>query len=264
MWHRRAARGHLCRRTGSQRDAAGVRGLLLLFAAVLRPDYPRPVHRAAARGHRHRPRRHCGQRRGDPPGLFDVAMLSSVPGITLYSPATYEEMRCSLYKSLYEHTGVCCVRYPRGGESKLPAFDPQVPWAIEPKGAKPRLLLVTYGKLSAQAVQAAQTLSQQGVPTAVLKLLRLLPFCEEAVEQAMQAEYVLFAEEGIGKRRHRADVRQPPAGKRLSGALPCPCRPRPLCRTGNTGPGACSLRVGCTEHGADLHTMDERTTNRGF
>ena len=130
-------------------------------------------------------------------GLFDVAMLSSVPGITLYSPAPYEEMRCSLYKSLYEHTGVCCVRYPRGGESKLPAFDPQVPWAIEPKGAKPRLLLVTYGKLSAQAVQAAQTLSQQGVPTAVLKLLRLLPFCEEAVEQAMQAEYVLFAEEGI-------------------------------------------------------------------
>ena len=130
-------------------------------------------------------------------GLFDVAMLSSVPGITLYSPATYEEMRCSLYKSLYEHTGVCCVRYPRGGESKLPAFDPQVPWAIEPKGAKPRLLLVTYGKLSAQAVRAAQTLSQQGVPTAVLKLLRLLPFCEEAVEQAMQAEYVLFAEEGI-------------------------------------------------------------------
>ena len=130
-------------------------------------------------------------------GLFDVAMLSSVPGITLYSPATYEEMRCALYKSLYEHTGVCCVRYPRGGESKLPAFDPQAPWAIEPKGAKPRLLLVTYGKLSAQAVQAAQTLSQQGVPTAVLKLLRLLPFCEEAVEQAMQAEYVLFAEEGI-------------------------------------------------------------------
>lgn len=130
-------------------------------------------------------------------GLFDVAMLSSVPGITLYSPATYEEMRCSLYKSLYEHTGVCCVRYPRGGESKLPAFDPQAPWAIEPKGAKPRLLLVTYGKLGVQAVQAAQTLSQQGVPTAVLKLLRLLPFCEEAVEQAMQAEYVLFAEEGI-------------------------------------------------------------------
>lgn len=130
-------------------------------------------------------------------GLFDVAMLSSVPGITLYSPATYEEMRCSLYKSLYEHSGVCCVRYPRGGESKLPTFDPQAPWAIEPKGAKPRLLLVTYGKLSAQAVQAAQTLSQQGVPTAVLKLLRLLPFCEEAVEQAMQAEYVLFAEEGI-------------------------------------------------------------------
>lgn len=130
-------------------------------------------------------------------GLFDVAMLSSVPGITLYSPATYEEMRCSLYKSLYEHTGVCCVRYPRGGESKLPAFDPQAPWAIEPKGAKSQLLLVTYGKLGVQAVQAAQTLSQQGVPTAVLKLLRLLPFCEEAVEQAMQAEYVLFAEEGI-------------------------------------------------------------------
>ena len=53
-------------------------------------------------------------------------------------------------------------------------------------------------------------------------------------------------------------------GKRLRAALALEfCRV--LCGDAKRAlTGACSLRVGCTEHGADLHTMDERTTNRGF
>ena len=134
-------------------------------------------------------------------GLFDVAMLSSVPGITVYSPATYEELRKTLYESIYHQTGVCCVRYPRGGEGKLPAgFAPDEAWSvrsISPKSPRKKLGLVTYGKETVQVCKAAEQLKEQGVAVSVLKLLRLLPFPEDSLRPLMGCDAILFVEEGI-------------------------------------------------------------------
>ena len=134
-------------------------------------------------------------------GLFDVAMLSSVPGITVYSPATYEELRKTLYESIYHQTGVCCVRYPRGGEEKLPAgFAPDEAWSvrsISPKSPREKLGLVTYGKETVQVCKAAEQLKEQGVAVSVLKLLRLLPFPEDSLRPLMGCDAILFVEEGI-------------------------------------------------------------------
>lgn len=98
----------------------------------------------------------------------------------------------------------------------------------------------------------------------MLKLLRLLPFCEEAVEQAMQAEYVLFAEEGI----ESGGIGQMFGSRLLENGFQGHYRVLAVhdrfVEQATPDPGTCPLRVGCTEHGADLHTMDERTTNRGF
>ena len=134
-------------------------------------------------------------------GLFDVAMLSSVPGITIYSPATYVELRRTLYDSLYHHDGVCCVRYPRGGEVQLPeGFAPDCAWSkrsIAPAHPRGELTIVTYGKEVSQACKAAEQLKRWGYAVSVLKLLRLLPLPLDALQAVMHSDYVLFAEEGI-------------------------------------------------------------------
>lgn len=129
-------------------------------------------------------------------GLFDVAMLANVPNITVYSPATYEEMRRSLHDSLYAHNGVCCVRYPRGREVTLPQrFDPQKDWDI--CGEHADTVIVTYGRISDEVCKSAEILKERGIRVRVLKLLRILPFPKETLEQVRDASSILFVEEGI-------------------------------------------------------------------
>jgi 1-deoxy-D-xylulose-5-phosphate synthase len=49
-------------------------------------------------------------------GIYDVSMLSTIPNVTIYSPADYAETKLCLYRALYETEGVAAVRYPRGGQ----------------------------------------------------------------------------------------------------------------------------------------------------
>lgn len=129
-------------------------------------------------------------------GLFDVAMLSNIPKITVYSPATYAEMRWALEQSLYAHTGVCCVRYPRGEEVSLPeGFDPHKDWSMIHPGKE--TILVTYGRITSEVCKAAQMLAESGTEVSVLKINRILPFCEEVLAQIKDAKQILFVEEGM-------------------------------------------------------------------
>ncbi|WP_069988994.1 1-deoxy-D-xylulose-5-phosphate synthase [Massilioclostridium coli] len=127
-------------------------------------------------------------------GIFDAAYLSHIPGVTVYSPADYEETCIFLKKALYEIDGVVAVRYPRGSEPKLPEFQEKntdYQWIGEGN-----CLIVTYGRISADAIQAAQKLGEV-CPTAVLKLNRISPLPEEAVKKASQYQRIFFFEEGI-------------------------------------------------------------------
>ena len=49
-------------------------------------------------------------------GLFDVAFLSTVPGMTVLAPANFAELRAMLFRAVEEYTGPVAVRYPRGGQ----------------------------------------------------------------------------------------------------------------------------------------------------
>ena len=45
-------------------------------------------------------------------GIFDISFLSSIPGITILSPATYPELRACLDRAMYRCIGPVAVRYP--------------------------------------------------------------------------------------------------------------------------------------------------------
>lgn len=130
-------------------------------------------------------------------GLFDVPMLSTIPGTTLYAPASYAELRVTLRQALYDVPGIAAVRYPKGAEHPLAAEDaPDYrPFRLREQPDS-RVLLVTYGRLYYEAVTAAEQLLQQGKPVSLLKLTCLLPLDREAVTAALGYERVLFFEEG--------------------------------------------------------------------
>lgn len=47
-------------------------------------------------------------------GVFDLAMLQSIPGVQIISPCNQEELRNAMYTAVHEKNGPVVIRYPRG------------------------------------------------------------------------------------------------------------------------------------------------------
>ena len=130
-------------------------------------------------------------------GLYDVSFLSSIPDVTIYSPSTYEEMKIAFGNAFYRDKDVVAVRYPRGGELNIPDdFEPS-------HGAydiylKPcENLIVTYGRIFGEACEAAKILKAKGTDTFILKLNRIRPIDDGAINTALSAKRIFFFEEGV-------------------------------------------------------------------
>lgn len=105
-------------------------------------------------------------------GVFDVAYLSTVPGITVWAPASFAEMRAYLRRAVQETAGPAAVRYPRGGEGRYRDCA-DAPSSVLREGRD--VTIVTYGTLVNSALDAAELLSRDGVEAEVVKLSRLVP-----------------------------------------------------------------------------------------
>lgn len=130
-------------------------------------------------------------------GMFDAAFLSQIPGTTVYSPATFADLRYAMQKALYETDGLVAVRYPRGGE---PTFSPKLPeepaeWLHLKYGGE--TLVISYGREFGEVYRAAQSLAERGKTVDLLKLHRISPLPEACIALAKRYRTILFVEEGI-------------------------------------------------------------------
>lgn len=127
-------------------------------------------------------------------GIFDAAMLASIPNTTVYSPACADELRLCLSKAIYDTDGIAAVRYPKGG---CPAVSVQPSTLMEYSGRHGGTLAVGYGRLSAEMTAAARDASLRGAPVDWLRLVRITPIPQQAAQAALKYDRVVFFEEGI-------------------------------------------------------------------
>lgn len=106
-------------------------------------------------------------------GVFDVAYLSTVPGMTVYSPSSFAELRTMLRRAILEDTGPVAVRYPRGGEGAYTDDRSDKPTVCLRVGTD--VTIVSYGVEINEAIAAADILAQSGVSAEVMKMNRLFP-----------------------------------------------------------------------------------------
>lgn len=106
-------------------------------------------------------------------GIFDVGYLSSVPGMTILSPASFRELEEMLRWAVNVHNGPVAIRYPRGGEE-----DYQQNCSLE----KSTLLregqavsLVTYGTTINDVIAAANALEDEKIRVEIIKLNQISP-----------------------------------------------------------------------------------------
>ena len=131
-------------------------------------------------------------------GVFDASMLNTIPRTTVFSPTYFDGLQNTIKAALYVQDGLAAVRYPRGGELYKPddfgeeSIDFNVYGDINSK-----YLLVTYGRLFSYAAKAKEQLAEQGIDICILKLCRIKPINQKAIDLAMNFEKIWFFEEGI-------------------------------------------------------------------
>ena len=112
-------------------------------------------------------------------GLFDVAYLATVPGMRVYAPASFRELRSMLKKALTEDTGAVALRYPRGGEGAFKGDTSDRPAAVVRPGTG--VTIAAYGIEINQALAAAKLLARQDISAEVVKLNVLSPLDGDTV-----------------------------------------------------------------------------------
>ena len=151
-------------------------------------------------------------------GIFDVAYLDSVCGMTVLAPANFGELRTLLTYAIYQCDGPVAVRYPRGGEGAYQGVcsAPAVPEVLR-QGSD--ITLVGYGILINHLLEAAELLAEQGIQAEVIKLTMITPLhSEKVLESVQKTGRLLVAEDcvesgSVGQRlaalagTHRVDLK---------------------------------------------------------
>ena len=155
-------------------------------------------------------------------GVFDVAFLDSVPGMTVLAPSSYAELAGMLEQAVLHVDGPVAIRYPRGGEGAYQGDAGPGHAAVLRQGDD--ITLVSYGILINDALEAAELLAAEGVQAEVVKLNVITPLDPELVLESVKKTKVLLTVEDSAA--HSS------VGERLAAAVAeAGLRAKVLCRT---------------------------------
>ena len=129
-------------------------------------------------------------------GILDVPFLNTIPGVTVYSPTLYSEMRNAFVKALYHEPSVVAVRMFKGSEPTLPDdFYPSFEDFDIYGEPDAKISVVTYGRLFAEAAAALNYLKEKNIKIKVVKLNKIKPISADAVSAVLDSSHVFFYEE---------------------------------------------------------------------
>ena len=155
-------------------------------------------------------------------GVFDVAFLDSVPGMTVLAPSSYAEFAGMLEQAVLHVDGPVAIRYPRGGEGAYQGDAGPGHAAVLRQGDD--ITLVSYGILINDVLEAAELLAAEGVQAEVVKLNVITPLDPELVLESVKKTKVLLTVEDSAA--HSS------VGERLAAAVAeAGLRAKVLCRT---------------------------------
>ncbi|MBE7000434.1 MAG: 1-deoxy-D-xylulose-5-phosphate synthase [Ruminococcaceae bacterium] len=129
-------------------------------------------------------------------GIYDVGYLSLIPGLSLYAPSNFAELRDMLRFTVKEK-GLTAVRYAKGGEGEFKAncFTGKEPF-VE-LGDPGDYVILSYGIAINKAISVANSLKNEGISVSIIKLNRLFPFETESLLSALSNRSGIFVIEDV-------------------------------------------------------------------
>lgn len=117
-------------------------------------------------------------------GVFDVAYLSTVPGMKIYCPASFAELRAMLRYAVEKCRGPVAVRYPKGGEGAFQTLCGVEGASVLRPGTD--VTIAAYGTMINEALAAAELLAEKGASAQVVKWNSIAPLDVDTVAACAQ------------------------------------------------------------------------------
>ena len=142
-------------------------------------------------------------------GIFDVAFLSHIPNVKIYTPVSYKGLIATMQEA-FSLSEPSAIRYPSGAENreivdrfyKTDEDFSRIGLKCDfDKQEQRRAVIVTHGRIAAEAIKASAMLDMSGISTGIMLLEVLKPYDESArlIRENMPngVGTVLFLEEEI-------------------------------------------------------------------
>lgn len=142
-------------------------------------------------------------------GVFDVAFLSQIPDLRIYTPITQAALRRVMEEAFCADVA-CAIRYPNGCESARVVSEFYGNDSVSDIGVRANFsvdnekidaVIVTHGRIVSEALRASDLLRSDGLTLGILLLEQIKPY-EQVAEQVLAALPrngcpILFLEEEI-------------------------------------------------------------------
>ena len=119
-------------------------------------------------------------------GIFDVAFLSQIPNIKIYSPLTEESLRRAMEEAFSLNMPVA-IRYPNAYENPNiaknflnPDNSDNLGIKLDFKNDDYDIIIITHGKIVSEAIKAKENLKKQGITVGIILLEVIKPYLEVA------------------------------------------------------------------------------------
>jgi 1-deoxy-D-xylulose-5-phosphate synthase len=130
-------------------------------------------------------------------GMWDMSILSVVPGLRLAAPRDEATLREALREAVAITDGPSVVRFPKGSlPPDLPALERRGPVDVLRAGSRPDVLLVAVGAMAPTCLAAAERAADHGIEVTVVDPRWVLPVPGELVELAAGFRLVVTVEDG--------------------------------------------------------------------
>ncbi len=130
-------------------------------------------------------------------GIFDTAFVPEIPNVTFFAPNSFDSLE-ECFDLALKASGPVVIRYPKSGDIDTNGFIRCDGFDSLDIGDSPESVIITYGKLTENAISAAKSRFEEGKSTKVLSLTRLSPLPINEIGKAIEnAKNIVFAEEGI-------------------------------------------------------------------
>jgi 1-deoxy-D-xylulose-5-phosphate synthase len=133
-------------------------------------------------------------------GIYDMALLSKVPGMRVLAPSSTQEVQQMLRDAVaLANEGPVVIRYPKGVARSVDAQDVGSGLAARKLLTDPaqKVCILAIGKMVGASLDAAALLAANGISATVWDVRSCSPLDEKMINDAAQHQVVVTVEDGI-------------------------------------------------------------------